>query len=214
MKPFYWLCYSVARLLSKLLYRNRVTGLENLPKGRALLAPNHASHFDPPLVAVSLKEEVHFLARESLFNIPVIGWIIARLNTHPVGGTGASIESFRTIGRLLGEEKKVMLFPEGTRTYDGELQPAAAGVGMVALRSEAPVIPIYVEGTYEIWSRHSGRPKLRGRTSCSFGKPIHPSDFSHLGRKEAQRAIAEEVMHRIAEMKSEIEAASPPQLKG
>lgn len=213
MKWFYRICYTFARCISRLLYRNKVYGLDHLPKGRALLAPNHASHFDPPLVAVSLREEVHFLARKTLFDIPVIGWIITRLNTHPVGGTGASLESFRAINQLLAEEKKVMVFPEGTRTRDGELQEAAAGVGMIAQRSQAPIIPIYIEGTYDVWSRHRSFPRLWGRTSCSFGEPIDPHAFDHLGRKEAQRLIAEEVMKRIRLLKQAREEASPRRSK-
>lgn len=208
MKFFYRLCYTVARALSRLCYRNKVFGIENLPLGSAILAPNHASHFDPPLVAVSLKEEVHFLARESLFSIPIIGWIITHLNTHPVGGGGATIDSFRTIGRLLAEGKKVMLFPEGTRTRDGELQPGALGVGMIALRSDVPIVPIYVEGSYAVWSRHRRWPKLHGRMSCTFGVPIYPSSFTHLDRKEAQRAIADEVMRQIALLRAERERAA------
>lgn len=201
MKFLYRLGYSGSRLVAKLFYRNKVYGLERLPEGGGLIAPNHASHFDPPLVGSAFPTDIHFLARESLFRIPVVGWLIPRLNSHPVGGKGGDIASFRTVLQLLGEGKKVLIFPEGTRTVNGELGECAPGVGMIAMRSGAPVIPIYVHGTYDVWSRHRKFPKLWGKTAVVIGEPFSASQFASLGKKEAQAAVADEVMRRIAGLK-------------
>jgi 1-acyl-sn-glycerol-3-phosphate acyltransferase len=208
MNWLYRFCHFGSWLTGRLLYRNRVFGIDRLPTGSALIAPNHASHLDPPLVASALPMEIHFLARESLFRIPLVGRLIRKLNTHPVGGSGGGdIASLRMVMQLLKEGKKVMIFPEGTRTYDGELGECAPGVGMIAMRTGCAVVPVYVHGTYEAWSRHRKFPKLFGRTACVIGEPFTAALFDHLGKKEAQRAIAEEVMRRIAELKSWYENA-------
>lgn len=201
MKWIYRFCHFGSGWLVRLFYGNRVYGIEHLPAGSAIIAPNHASHLDPPLVASAVPMEIHFLARETLFRPPFLGWLLPRLNTHPVNGSGSDITSLRLIMQLLQEGKKVMIFPEGTRTPNGEFGECSLGVGMIALRSGAPVVPVYVHGTYEAWSRHRKYPKLRGRTACVIGEPFSAAQFEGMGRKEAQGAVAQEVMRRIGELK-------------
>ena len=186
--------------LFKLFYHLKVTGTEKIPPGPAILAASHASHLDPPLVGVSCPEPVHFLARETLFR-PPLSWLINHLNAHSVSRGEADIASLKTILRLLSEGKKVVIFPEGTRTLDGELQEMKRGVAMLALKANCPIIPIYIAGTYAVWKKGQKRPKLRGRISCHFGDPIYPAEVEGLERKARQEVLTKKMSDAIAELR-------------
>ena len=144
-------------------------------------------------MAASSPEELYYLARRSLFKNRFFRWILEHLNTFPVTGTGRDLESLRTICRLLDEGKKVVTFPEGARSRDGNLGPIRQGVAMLALRCRCPIVPAHLDGLYEVWSRHHRRPKLWGKTSCRLGQPIYPEDFGALDKKKAQEALTCEV---------------------
>ncbi len=205
IKLLYRLVIFLAWFFAKLLYRHKVYGLEHYYPRGAIIAANHASHLDPPLVSISWPEEVHFLARESLFRPFGFGALIRALNSHPVSGKAGDAAVFRTICNLLEEGKKVILFPEGTRTADGNLGPVKPGIGMLVLRSKAAVIPTYLFGTYKLWSRHRRFPKLFGKTACVFGSPICFEEFSHLDKKEAQEAIGKRLEAAILALKKWLE---------
>ncbi len=172
-------------------------GIENVPEGPVIIAPNHVSFYDPPVIAAVIPEEVHFLARETLFNSPVLGRLLRNLNSYPVSGTHQDLTSFKILCKLLEEKKKVTLFPEGERSPDGTLQPIKSGIGMLAQRCQVPIVPAYIDGAYEVWSRNRRFPKFFGRITCTFGKPIYPSEFAHLPKKEAQAAMAQKVWEEI-----------------
>jgi len=202
MNMFYIVVIFCLKLYFSLFYRLKITGLENLPKGPAIIAPNHVSFFDPPIIAASCKEEVYFLARSSLFEQPFWGGIIKRLNAYPVAGTAQDLASMKLICQLLKENKKVTIFPEGIRSEDGELAKIKSGIGMLAMRSEAPIVPVYIDGTFDAWNKFRKFPKPWGKISCSFGKPIYPADFVHLGKKQAQDAIAHQTEQEIRLLKA------------
>ncbi|MBS0628843.1 MAG: (d)CMP kinase [Verrucomicrobia bacterium] len=191
----------------KLFYRHRVYGVEHFIRGSAIIAPNHTSYLDPPVAAISWPEEVHFLARESLFKPFLFGPFIRALNAHPVSGEVTDISVFKTIIELLKEGKQLVLFPEGART-EGQLEKIKPGIGMLAIRSKAAIIPTYIHGTYEIWGRHRKLPKLFGRTVCVFGAPIHWETFANLDKKEAQAKIAEELTRSIHALKNWYESGA------
>jgi 1-acyl-sn-glycerol-3-phosphate acyltransferase len=154
MKWFYWFTILILKGFFSLFYRLSVYGIDNPYHGKAIIAPNHASFFDPPLIGATWPEEVHFLARASLFRSWILRVIIKNLNAHPVHGTAQDIESFRLICQLLSEGNKVVIFPEGERTVTGSLMPIKSGTAMLALRMQCPIIPVYLKGTYEAWPRH------------------------------------------------------------
>ncbi len=164
--------------------------------GGAIVAPSHASFFDPPLVACSTKTTLHFLARESLFKTPIMGWLIRHLNTHPVKGN-SSLKSIRKVVGLIKEGDKVVIFPEGHRSPDGTLQTLEPGITLIASRAECPIVPVLIEGAYEAWGRHRRFPRPWGKIRIIFGKPIPWSRFAHLGRKDRSAAILKETREAI-----------------
>jgi len=147
MTPIYRLGYTISKVVAKLGFRLRTYGRENLiENGPAILASNHSSYLDPPLVGVCCRKDVYFLARKSLFERPVIGPLIAQLNTVPVDRDRGDVGAVRAMIKLLKSGNRVLVFPEGTRSKDGNLQPARAGVGLLIAKSLAPVVPVRVFG--------------------------------------------------------------------
>lgn len=202
MNFFYWLTTNSFKVFFKVFYGHKVYGLEHFYKGRGIIAPNHTSFFDPPMVAASWPEDISFLARKSLFSSPIFGPMIRRLNSYPVNGTTQDLGSIKLVCKLLSENKKVVIFPEGIRSKDGSLGPIKSGIGMLAIRCESPIIPVYISGCYQIWNRNQRIPKLTGKTVCIFGSPIDWQTFSHLGKKEAQEEIAINVKDAIQKLKT------------
>jgi 1-acyl-sn-glycerol-3-phosphate acyltransferase len=194
---FYWLTTSSLSVFFKLFYRHKVYGLEHVKPGRNIIAPNHTSFFDPPLIGASCPGEISFLARKTLFDSCLFGWIIRKLNAHPIDVAGQDLASLKLMCQLLAENKTLVIFPEGMRSRDGKLGAIKSGIGMLALRCQSPITPVYLSGAYEVWSRYRRFPKLTGRTACVFGTPIEWQRFQHLSKKESQEAIAVAVKDAI-----------------
>jgi len=190
MKALYGCVHYTFKGIFKLLYHHQVYGAQNVFCGAAVIAPNHTSYFDPLFICASYPEEVHFMARESLFNKFFLSWIIVKLNAHPVNTDNPSDKtSIKTICKLLESGEKVVIFPEGVRSTTGELVPLKFGASMLALRCHSAVIPVYISGAHDIWPRDRRYPRLTGRSACVFGSPILWKDFQHLSRKAAQEAM-------------------------
>jgi 1-acyl-sn-glycerol-3-phosphate acyltransferase len=177
----------------KLVYRNKIYGLSHFYPGPALIAANHTSFLDPPIVSVSSPQEVHFLARKTLFKNPLFGAMIRSLNSHPVSGQAEDVAVFKTIVSLLREKKKVIIFPEGKRSLDGKIGDIKPGIALLLARTEAAVIPTYIHGTFEAWNRKRVLPKLYGKTAVVFGSPIFYKPEHHKDKKSAQREITEKL---------------------
>ncbi len=200
--------YRMSRLLFKtyfcVFHRLEVYGIEKLPEGAAIIAPNHVSYWDPPLIAASCPEMLVFLAKKSLFDVPILSWCIRHLNAYPVTGTNADLSSIKLICKFLSDGKKVVIFPEGERTIDGKLTTIKSGIGMLAHRSGASIVPVYIDGAFDVWPIYRRFPKLWGKIKVTFGAPIFMSEFSNLPKKEAQEAI----LHRLDSALKEIRHAS------
>ena len=205
MKPLYWFMRLVFLTYFRLFHRHSVYGIENIVKGQAIIAPNHASYFDPPLVCASCPEEISFLAKKTLFSLFFFGSLIKKLNAYPVSGTPGDHGSLKLIYKLLSEKKKVVIFAEGFRSHEGQLNPIKQGIGMIALRSQAPIIPCYIYGTFHVWNRYRRYPRLFGKTACVFGKPIYWDNYKHMEKKAAQEAIIQRLTESITELKTEYE---------
>lgn len=201
MKILYPAVCSLAKFVFGSFYRLKIYGLEHYCKGAAIIAPNHTSYYDPPLIAASWPEEVHFLARKSLFQYFLFGTFIQHLNAYPVGGTAQDLSSFKLIGRLLSEDKKVVIFPEGLRSFSGDMTSIKSGIGMLALKCKCPIIPVYIDGAYEAWNRNHFFPKLYGKITCIYGSPIDWRKYAHLDKKEAQALIANDIRQAIKNLK-------------
>lgn len=144
------LCSVPARLGTTLLFDLKVFGLENVPKhGGAIIASNHQSYLDPVLLGVRLGRPISYLAKSQLFKNPLFSWLIRSLHAFPVkqgaGDIGAMKESIRRVqeGHLL------TVFPEGTRTETGDLQPIQPGVALIVRRAGVPIIPAVIDGAFE-----------------------------------------------------------------
>lgn len=181
-------------------FRWRVVGEKRIPlTGPVILASNHASFLDPPLIGGSTPREASFLARESLFRFPVLGAFIRSINALPVDREGKSPKGLKTILDRLAKGNPVVLFPEGTRTGDGALLPARSGVGLAVVKSGAPVVPIRIFGSFESYSRKMWFPRP-SRIAVVYGNPI---DFdaliaeSKVAKKERVKEIYSEVADRI-----------------
>lgn len=177
-RPLWRRClWTYLKILSQavgvLCFDLRFYHVERCPeRGRCILAPNHVSFFDPWFIGQTAPGAIHFLARENLFRVPGFGWLIRALNALPVArGSQAARHGMETSIQALKEDKRLVLFPEGTRSPDGELQEMKRGIYMIARKSGAPVLPIYVEGTFEVWPRHRMLPRL-GPLSVYFGEPL------------------------------------------
>ena len=203
MKFFYRLCHLIFQPFFRIVYSHRVYGIENICPGPAIIAPNHNSYYDPPLVGASWPgtEEIHYIARGSLFNQPVLKTIIRSLNAHPVRGSANDVSTFKMVKQLLDEHKKVVIFPEGVRSWNGKMSPIKSGIAMLALRSKCPIIPVYLHGTYTIWNRQRLFPKLCGKTACVFGKPINVQPYERMDKKDAQDAITQVIQESIDNLK-------------
>jgi len=202
MNFLYWICVTLARLTGKVMFSLKVEGLENMVKageGGTIIAANHQSFLDPPLVAAACKGQIHFLARDTLFK-GVFGKLIRAVNAVPINQGGADLASIKTI---IGEVKKgnrILVFPEGTRTEDGEIQSAAAGIGMIVAKSKAIVQPVYIEGAFEAWPRHEKKPR-RHPVQITFGERLDFSDIGRVKTKEEYQEIADKIMASIESLK-------------
>lgn len=208
MRFTYGLVYWAARIYLRIFYRLKIYGLSHFRSGSAIIASNHASNLDPPVVSISCPSEVHFLAKESLFNIPILGRLIRHLNSHPISREAADATTFRLIIGLLQSGHKVILFPEGGRTHDGELQAIQRGLPFLMMKAKCPIQPVYVQGTFQAWPRTRSFPKLFGRISCVFGSPIEWDEFEGLEKREAERRISDRMAHAFQSLKAWVESGA------
>lgn len=183
------------------LFDFRVIGAEKMIfPGPALIAANHVSFLDPPFIGQAFPEAIHYFARKTLFDHPLVGAILRSWQSIPIDRDRPDASSLKTTIRLLKAGKKVLMFPEGTRSPDGRLQGAEAGVGLFIAKSAAPVLPVRVFGTYEAYPR--GASILRpSRITLVIGDLWRPDVNSYAKEgKELYQALADDVMHRIGEL--------------
>ena len=195
------------RVLYRVYFRWRVFNAERVPAtGPVILAANHASFLDPPLVGSGLHRPINYLARESLFRFPGIGALLRSWNSVPVDRDGGGAAGLRAILERLLAGGGIILFPECTRTQDGKLQPARSGIGLVVIKSTAPVVPVRTFGTYEAYGRHIKFPRPR-QVAVKYGRPLQFEKLRAEARncpktrlKEIYQEIADEIMAAIAKL--------------
>jgi 1-acyl-sn-glycerol-3-phosphate acyltransferase len=199
MNLSYRLGWCFFRFIYSTYFRWRVFNPERVPKeGPVILASNHASFIDPPLIGSGFNRAVNYLARNTLFDVPVVAALLRSWKVVPVdreGGGGAGLKAI--LERLLAGGI-ILLFPEGTRSADGNLRPAKSGVGLTVIKSEAPVVPVRVFGTFEAYGRHMRFPRPR-RVMVKYG---HPLDFKALRReaKSCSKPRLKEIYQQVADL--------------
>jgi 1-acyl-sn-glycerol-3-phosphate acyltransferase len=173
---FYAICLFLSRMLGLLLFGVRIFGANRVPaEGGIVVAANHVSFLDPWIVGQSIPRANYYLARDSLFPIPILGRLIANLNALPIPREGAASRRAIELGRaVLRAGKSVLLFPEGTRSRDGRLGTIKRGVDLISRPTASPVVPAFIDGSFDAWPR-SGVLTFRP-TRVFFGRPIASED--------------------------------------
>ena len=187
--------------------RWRHFNVERVPKsGPVILAANHASILDPPVVGSALQRQINYLARASLFEIPGVGWLFRRWNAIPIDRDGGNAAGLRIIIERLNAGNGIILFPEGTRSRDGKLQPARSGIGLIVVKTVAPVVPARTFGTFEALGREMKFPRPH-KIAVKFGRPMRfeklraeAKNCSKARLKEIYQQIADETMAAIAKL--------------
>lgn len=187
MSFWYLLGYSLSKGIAKTFFNYRVVGAENiLETGPCIVAANHCSFMDPPLVGVAFQRGIHYLARKSLLDWPVLGPILPELNVIPVDQKNADRSALMGIIRVVRDGGAALIFPEGSRSSDGRLQRAQPGVGMIVAKTGAPVLPVRVCGSYEAFPRDRAFPRLTSIT-VKIGRRLNFSDADFKDRQDYLR---------------------------
>ena len=198
MHPVYWFCHRLGRSLARACLDYRVIGRENLIEdGGALYCCNHVSYFDPPLAGFALDQDMHFLARHTLYSNAFARWLFPKLNVVPVDQDRAGFGGLKTLIKLVAEGKRVIVFPEGSRSFDGKLQPAQAGAGLMVAKAKVPVVPMRLFGAWEALPPGKAKPKLTSVTVV-VGKPIRFDQEVLPGGKEGYQQISDRIMTAIS----------------
>ena len=200
MNFYYWVGYHVSRLIARVFFRFRILHRERMiQSGPLILAMNHQSYFDPPLAGNACDRSIYYLMRRNLLDVPLLGWFVSKLNVIPVDQEGIDRRALKTLIQVVRAGHGALVFPEGSRTLDGNLQPGLPGIGLVIAKTRAPVVPMRIFGAHEALPRGSGRPRLFHPITVVVGEPIHFSDADLQGNgKEVYGRLSQQVMDAIA----------------
>ena len=201
MNFYYWLGYNLSRWLAKIFFGFRIIHRERvIQTGPVILAVNHQSFFDPPLAGNACDRAIFFLAKRSLMDMPILGWLLPKLNVIPVNLEGSDRSALKALIRILSAGECALVFPEGTRTPDGNLQPAEPGLGLLIAKTRAPVVPMRIFGAFDAWPI-GGRIRLFRKITIVVGEPIYFSDADvEGGGKERYTRLSQRVMDAIASL--------------
>jgi 1-acyl-sn-glycerol-3-phosphate acyltransferase len=201
---WYWFGYHSSRLLARVFLRFRILHRERMiQSGPVLLAMNHQSYLDPPLAGNACDRPIYYLTRSTLLNVPVLGRILPKLNVIPVDQEGIDRRALRKLIEVVRAGNGALVFPEGSRTLDGNLQPGQPGIGLIIAKTRAPVVPMRIFGAFEALPRGGGRLRF-ARVTVVVGHPIFFTDADFEGGgKEAYGQLSQRVMDAIAAIQLE-----------
>lgn len=191
----------LAIVLFKIFFRLQAFGRKGIPsQGGVILAANHASYIDPPVLGAACPRKVYFLAKEEIFRNAFFGRFISALHAFPVSQSG-DLKSLRRAIRELKAGRVLTIFPEGRRVADGESQKPLKGIGLLAAKADVPIVPAYIEGSgraLPIGSKFIRPKKVR----VYFGRPIAPQVDIRLSGDNFYQALAEKTMQEVARLKN------------
>jgi 1-acyl-sn-glycerol-3-phosphate acyltransferase len=203
MQGVYGFCHYWLNATFEMFFRGEVVGLENLPRsGAFLMAANHASHLDPPFIGSQVPRQMCFFARKTLWSTRFMSWWLDAVGTIPVDRDGGQdVGALKRVLRALADGKVMILFPEGTRSPDGNLQTPKPGVGFIVAKTQVPVVPVRIFGSFEAFGKGSKLPRFGSPITIVFGHPIPPSvyDEPKAGKERFQIASAR-IMAEIAKL--------------
>jgi 1-acyl-sn-glycerol-3-phosphate acyltransferase len=206
----YWIMRALFRLYFRLYGSWKVEGHEHVPKtGPVLVTPNHLSFLDPPLMGCALQRPGWFMAKAELFRVPGFRWLITHMHAYPVRRGGADRAALKRTLDFLKHGEIVCVFPEGTRSQTGELGEIESGIGLLALKSGAPIVPVGIRGTDCMLPR-GARWIHRSRVRVRFGPSFQLG--SHEGRvdREACEAVAGQVRQALLAVLAEMDGPASP----
>lgn len=197
----YWSTSLLFWVLGKLLYRLRTEGRHLVPmQGPVVVVANHISQFDPPFIGGATRRQLSYMARDTLFQGP-FGWLIRLYDAVPVSHDGSGIGGIRAMLRRLKEGGGLVLFPEGTRSADGQLQPLLPGFIALTRRSKAVLVPISLNGPFEVWPKGTKWPRLFGRVAMHYSEPILPEAIAELSDEQLLELVRTRLVEGIAAAK-------------
>lgn len=196
MKTVFAILYCIVFPFFNLFHPSKPIHRENIPEGAALLCPNHTRASDPLFVvfAMSLRHRPQVMAKEEIMRIPVLGWLLSKAGVFAVARGKSDVGAIKRALKCLKDGDKLLMFPEGTRSKDGDMGEGKTGVALLALRTGAPIVPIYIPAKKN-WFR---------RTPVVFGEPFYPQvEGGKKGNAEDYERIAAELMSRIAALEEQ-----------
>lgn len=202
MNPYYWVGYHFSRILAQIFFRFRILHRERMIQtGPVILAMNHQSYFDPPLAGNACDRAIYFFARRNLLNVPVLGRILPKLNVIPVDQEGIDRRALKALIQVVKAGNAALVFPEGSRTLDGSLQPGLPGIGLAIAKTLAPVVPMRIFGAHEALPRGGGFSFHR--ITIVVGEPIYftAADVDRAGGKDVYARISQRIMDAIAALR-------------
>ncbi|HUL54932.1 MAG TPA: lysophospholipid acyltransferase family protein [Opitutaceae bacterium] len=200
MSSVYAVCHFTVETLHAILFPGEVSGVESIPRtGGLIVAANHASVLDPPLIGCHVPRQLAFFARKTLWKGGLVSWWLDIVGTIPVDrDSGADASAIRRVLKVLRDGRAIIVFPEGTRTRTGALQRPKPGVGLLACRAGVPVVPARIFGTFEALGR-TGPLRVGTPISIAFGPPLVPAVFdNHAEGKDRYQHASERIMAAIA----------------
>jgi len=213
--------YAIVWAFGKFVLKVRVTGRNKLVPGPQILASNHVCNFDPLLVGLGARREIHFLAKEELFTASrLFAWLIHTYNAWPVRRGGADSSAIKRCSWLLGMRQTLVLFPEGTRSKTGEVNRFKPGIGMLAINNHVPVVPVYLGGVSRsiisylvdrdfVKRGYRKKPQRNEGIRIAFADPVYPNGFAadRQGYEEMTKEVEKRV-RALAETQTKAEARS------
>lgn len=199
MRWVYWFGWSLFGSAYRSLFGLKVVGREHLvTEGAVLIAANHESFLDPPLVGTLYHDEMFYLARKTLMKGALLKWIYLAWNSIPVDQDRPDMTSLKAIIKLLSSGKRVLIFPEGERSLDGSFGTAQPGVGLIAVKTNAVIQPIRIRGAREALPRGSARVRF-SQISLHIGPAIRltPEELETAKGKHGYQHIADRIMDAV-----------------
>jgi 1-acyl-sn-glycerol-3-phosphate acyltransferase len=176
-------------------------------EGGGLVCANHQSLFDPPFIGLTCQRRMNYLARDTLFRIPGLKQLIAFLDAIPIDREGGGLAGLKETLRRLKAGELVLIFPEGTRTHDGEVAPLKPGFIAVARRSRVPLVPVGLDGAFQAWPRSAKLPRL-GRIGIVIGEPIRPEQVAEFSDEDLLAELEQRILTCHAQARELRESAT------
>ena len=191
--PVFSTARAIARLVTTLCFDIKVRGARNVPReGGVLIVANHQSYIDPAAIGAHVRRMTNYVGKSELFEKPLLNWVNRSMGAFPVRQGEGDIGAVREAIKRLKEGAALVLFPEGSRTFDGELQPIAPGVGLIAKKAGVPVVPCVIEGSFDAWPRDQ-KIFCAHPVRMKFGPPMN---LEHL-KAQAIVQVIDQTFHRM-----------------